>query len=588
MPKEKSLLPAELAELAARRAQMSDEELAELRIKLVEFADQCEQDLTDDNLNAMDEVATVVEDIKQIVTAREEDRAERQEKAAQIRSRIAPAASTESETEETAEVEQAEQAEVEEEKVAVAASSESTKPVVQSVREPEPSLSEIQSRTPGSMIPRQANSRLTITAAADVPGFSAGSRFDDPKAVAEAFANKWEAVYPEATNGQRFPVARFKVEYPEDRTLTRNVETNTEKVAEVLADVRRRAALAEKDGIEAVIASGGLCAPVDVHYGLAQIATDDRPFRDSLPRFATTRGGVQFVTPPTMTDVADGVRVTTEAQDAARYTTQDPAGSTAPKPVVEIDCGTLVTETVDAVSLRIQSGNFNRFAFPEQWDAWYANGKAWHARVAEGNLLARLANNSRTLNITEGTVLSTARDLFETHRKHAAQYRNRFRMGYRAPMQFWMPAHVIDQIAADIMFQQPGDGLDTFKISEAWVRSVYASFNATVDFYEDEKTGGDQIYDAQTDDAAGLPWLTTIEWYMAHPGAIVYFEAGTLDFGIDIRDTGLLGTNDVQSFFETFEGLAVVGFPPVAGRSTVCVGGKSSLPIDIDCPNTGS
>jgi hypothetical protein len=75
---------------------------------------------------------------------------------------------------------------------------------------------------------------------------------------------------------------------------------------------------------------------------------------------------------------------------------------------------------------------------------------------------------------------------------------------------------------------------------------------------------------------------------MAHPGSLLFVDGGTLDFGIDIRDTTLLATNDVQAFMETFEALAVVGISPLRIRNTVCVSGQASATVAFTCPGLGS
>lgn len=46
----------------------------------------------------------------------------------------------------------------------------------------------------------------------------------------------------------------------------------------------------------AMVATGGICAPVSPYYGLVELSAD-RPIRDALPRLAAPSGGVRYETP---------------------------------------------------------------------------------------------------------------------------------------------------------------------------------------------------------------------------------------------------------------------------------------------------
>jgi hypothetical protein len=512
----KSLLPDELAAQVEKLNELSDDDLSALGTALNEHFEELEKDLSDSNLQAMEEITTHAQTVRETLTARAEDRAARQDKAAELRSRMAvvPEPAPAPTGTEPAPAEVPSQEAVPAAEVPAEPAPEPVPVAAGATPAPAPSLGDLQDRVPASRQPSAANERLVIRAAADVPDFSAGQVFDAPNEVAKALALKWEAITAGGQNvpiNSRFPVASFRTPYPDELTLDRNIDSNTEKVSNVMASVRERIERSKRGEFANIVASGGLCAPVDIHYGLAQIATADRPFRDSIPKFATGRGGIQFITPPTLSQVSGAIGITTAAQDAAGYTTQ--GGPTATKPIVSVSCGTLKTVNIAAVSLRLQIGNFSRYTFQEQWDAWYANALAMHARVAEGNLLALLSADTATIHVVQGQLLGAARDLAESHRKLAAQFRNRFRTGRNAPLQMWQPGWVIDMVAADLLRQQPGDGLDeTFLgITEAWWRSVYAAFNVDLNFYEDTRTGGDQIYGTQNDNAAALPWITTVE-----------------------------------------------------------------------------
>jgi hypothetical protein len=328
--------------------------------------------------------------------------------------------------------------------------------------------------------------------------------------------------------------------------------------------------------LNSLTAAGGLCAPTAVSYDLAQIAQAARPVRDSLPRFGADRGGIRFITPPLLTDVAGGVDVITEAEDAA----------SASKPCATITCGAEVEELVDAVSLCLEIGNFSRRTFPEQFATWYQLALARHAREAEERLLDRMVSGSTA--ITDGQNLGAARDLLESWGRFAAQYRNRHRMDPEAPLTLLAPAWALDMIQADIMRQVPGDGPGTMALADAEIEAWIAARGLRVFWYQDSPTTGTSQEFGVQGAGAGLPWITTVRSFMFHPGAWLFLDGGTLDLGVEIRDSVLNAANNVRAFMETFEGLAFTGVQSLQISNTVCVSGQAAAPVDVTCPGVGS
>lgn len=575
--------PAQLTPEAI--AAMSDEELAAAEENLVaEFDQEVAGDTPDlERARALTDAITAVRAQQAAnATAAEENAAELETLRNQVHAD--PAAETDPEPAADPEPEPAEPAEPAE-PTADPEPAEPAEPEAEPAAEPQavaaagtrPSIGDIARRQPARTQPRQPapavqERQVTITAAGDVPGVSAGTELN-PEQVGHAFAEKVEALMG-SRRGASYPVARIRANYDEDRHLVAsgNTDTNTDKVGKVLNHVKTLAS----GPTDAIVAAGGICAPLDARYDIDNVATTARPVRDALVRFQADRGGVRFLPPPVIGDLAGGITVWTEANDQA------PAAP-ATKPCVTITCGNEETVVVDAIPLCIQVGNFSRRFFPEQFAAWYQLGLAAHARVADSRLLDRIAADSVAVGDTP-IVLGAARDAFDAYARAAVAYRSRNRMDDDAMLEVLAPSWLRAAMVLDLYKQAPGD--EAFGQAGAQIDRAFAELRLDVTWYLDSETAGagevSQIFGAQ---AAGqlLSWKAEAISYMFHPGAWLHLDAGTLDLGVDIRDADLISTNDVKAFMETFEAAAFTGVESLKITNLVCVSGAASALADVAC-----
>lgn len=400
----------------------------------------------------------------------------------------------------------------------------------------------------------------TIVAAAGVPQFENGQNLSLEQ-MGEAFAEKASVIQKLATKKgttvSRSLVASVQWEYPAERQLGSDPVRNREIIDAAIAEAR-------DVNMEALVAAGGLCAPVAVSYDIPTISSARRPIRDSLLRFGATRGGIRFLEPPRLTDLTGAVALWTEANDRLALPGGDPADPAA-KPCLRIDCGDEVTVVVDAVTRCLIVGNFQRRTFPENFAAWWSLAEAWQARFAENRLWDTIAANSTP--VTDGRNLGAARDILEATARLAAQYRSRHRMDDGAVLRYMAPDWVRDLIAADLTRQAPGD--DTLSTSYAEVDRFFTDRNLAVTWSPD---AGGQSFGAQAE-APILPWPSSFESLMFHEGAHIFLDGGELDLGTEIRDTTLIGTNDVQAFTESFENTAFVGIESDVITQEVCADG---------------
>jgi hypothetical protein len=83
-------------------------------------------------------------------------------------------------------------------------------------------------------------------------------------------------------------------DYPDERTLGEDSVENVRRIRAVTSP-------------EAIVAAGGLCAPVEVRYALEETSSNARPVREALAQFGATRGGVRYIEPPVLDDVDGAV-----------------------------------------------------------------------------------------------------------------------------------------------------------------------------------------------------------------------------------------------------------------------------------------
>lgn len=389
---------------------------------------------------------------------------------------------------------------------------------------------------------------VSITAGADIPGYSAGSPIASLNEVSSLMEKRLHSLRRvNGGDGEQHIVASFSTQYPEDRFLGTDAEANTTKIDSVV-------------GQQALTASGGHAAPVEVKYDIYGLgSTTVRPVRDSLPKFQADRGGVRFVTPPSFASgaFADAVGVWTAAVDA------DPDGAT--KTSLTVQAAAENTAVTDAVTLQLQFGNLMTRAYPELIARHNELALVQHAREAEQYLISKIDAGSTA--VTSGTLIGFGRDFLVTVRKAAVAYRSRHRIAQSTQLKAIIPDWIYDAMASDLAIAMPGD--NTISIGRSEIEGYLAQSNVTLVGSPDMT-----VYGAQSA-AALLEFPDQFDWYLFAEGTFLFLDGGTLDLGI-IRDSSLVGTNDYKMFIETFEGIAKVGIESLRIRQTVNVNGVAA------------
>lgn len=393
--------------------------------------------------------------------------------------------------------------------------------------------------------PRQAAPRPTsregvapLVASANVPNATMGDRLDDPERLGLAFADTLAAMEGMALrDGMRIPIAQARAEFPAEAMLS-------------LHDVRRNERMiTEACGIEAVTASGAICAPAVPRYDLPQLAVADRPVRDALPRFGSERGG-SIIPAPLMLDDLDGAAtVWTTVQNASAA--QNPS---VRKPCLRMVCGEDTTVIPYAIVQCLEIDNWNARTWPERVDRFVSLAEAWRARMAESRLLTRIGALSTKVTVPQ--LLGATRDVLAALDRASAGMRDSHRMSPSTPLRWMAPATLRNEMRADL-----ARGLDTgstderLAVADATIDAWFTARNINPTWFIDGEAG--QVFPVQSDGVL-RGWHPTVISYLFPEGTFIYLDGGELNLGV-VRDSTLNSKNDFQMFDENWEEVAFVG-----------------------------
>ncbi|MCZ7526600.1 MAG: major capsid protein [Acidimicrobiia bacterium] len=420
------------------------------------------------------------------------------------------------------------------------------------------SLAQLQARRPARHAPRPSAGARIVTAS---------GREVDRSGLAQEFVEQLRSMQGSPWSGRR-SFATIHSVFPEERRLGQDPTETSRRIGEITSP-------------EAIVASGGVCAPIAARYALEQVSSQARPVRDALVGFQADHGGIRYVPPPVLSDVlanqvGAAITVVTEAEDEAGPT----------KTVQTVSCGTETEVLVSAIVQRLRFGNMAGRFYPEQVQTWLELTGAAHARTAEATLLTGIAAGSTPVNNAAAPAgMGFLRSLVGEVAVLAAGMRDRHRIPSEQPLRMLLPRWAIEAGHVDVAWQAPGDGTLAATRAEitSWLR---AHGNVTLTETLDVEAGG--TFGAQPVDGAGLDFPQEVVWYLFPEGSWLFLDGGTLDLGV-VRDSTLNTTNDFETFAETFENVAFVGVESLRVRTAVCVSGIAQLPADVNvCGGIGS
>ncbi len=363
--------------------------------------------------------------------------------------------------------------------------------------------------------------------------------------------------------GQKAVLAHASFSFPRDRILEDGPDShliNSQRIRDVINP--------KSTSMQALVASGGLCAPLPAVYELPGVETQARPVRNALPSFQAARGGVQLGATPTMGTYEDAVGIVTQADNAE-------GGTFALKSCMRIECPDFASVTVDSIYQCIEADNLAARAYPELMSRIADLVNAEQARLADSKLLSAIKLGST--NVTSGDVSPGAVYMFLAAVYQAASgIRSRNRMPEGASLQALLPAWIIDLLALDFVRGQY-DRIQTRAQIDALLRN--AGIIPTY-YLDGPSTGVGQTFGAQGASAL-LDFPTTVQWAIFPTGTWLHLDAGELQLGV-VRDSTLNLSNDFQVFAETWENIGLVGVESLWVSTRVCPSGEVAAPATAE------
>lgn len=377
--------------------------------------------------------------------------------------------------------------------------------------------------------------------------------------LADALLEKHQGIRNTSATG-RHEVARIEFSYPDERILSKDASAgvNTKKIEAV-----RELAIQP----DALVAAGGLCAPLETLYDINVLGLTSRPVRDALSRFQVDRGGIQYRMPMDALAMTAGLGIWTATDDAA---VSNPPDGTPQKTCAVIECPGLEDATVQAIYLCLQYPNFSA-RFDREWvDATTRAAQISFARFAENALLTQLFAGSKLLYDTKH--VSAIRDVLVAIDKTVAYYRNRHRLDSMVPLRMIMPRWVLDLFRADLTRGLGSANIpEHMGVADSTIMGWFRARGVNITFHLDGLPAADngsagatpqdtpaQFYANAAANAQIPGFIDRIDALLFAEGDWLFLDGGTLDLGL-VRDSGLNAINRYQTFMETWEGTAFDG-----------------------------
>lgn len=514
----------ELLALVARLDELSDDEVTELKSDLKAYGKKITGEdvtVTDAVVQEMNQVAEALDAVDAAETAREAAAQEREAAADALRERL-----RDEDPGDGDDGDDGDESDAEDDK-APAPSGDEVKEPVAAGGAPVVPARKLTAKRPKTTVPAAAARPTALVASANLPSINQGHDLSKLADLSDAFREAWRAGIGYKGGRVEVPVATARFEWPEERLLDDNVESNEAKIAAVTSR-------------QAIIAAGGICAPSPIDYSLPVIGSASQPLRDGLPSFGATRGQIRTLVPPTIADVSGAITDWTHANDL------EPASPTT-KACLTVACGTDTTTAVDAIVQCLKFGNFRDRYFPEQIEAYTKLVSVWAARIAERKYITKIGAGSTA--ITAGSILGTTRSVLAALDRYAASTKDYYRLEDSDRFRLLAPRWLRDNMRADLAREMPGAAEERLSMADAYLTQLLTKdrpFNVT--WLMDGETGQRFVLPV----AGGLqPWPSTVNLYLFLEGSWIYLNGGNLNLGT-VRDSTLNSTNDFQLFQEEF------------------------------------
>lgn len=385
----------------------------------------------------------------------------------------------------------------------------------------------------------QSRRPVTLTAAADVPGFSNGEKLNADR-LGDAFEARAKGYKSLLGKPGRVQNGFATVHIPMDEALL----ADGQNPASIKKALER--ALDEKQlPGESLLAAGGWCAPSEVLYDVPDFTSADGLL--SVPEIGVTRGGIKWTTGPNFGAVyAQGMASLTESQVQG--------GST--KTSYDVPCPAFQEQRLNADYLFLTADILSERGYPEMISDFITKAQKAFQHFESGKTIADIATGSTAVDMsswTDSNFWGATPNILGAAELQAEDMKYRSRLARGTTVELVLPFYTRGIIRSDIA-KREGVRLDELQVTDAQIDQMFSDRGIAVqyvyDWQENIVTGGTgNPFGAAAASGAALTWPQKLKGLMYPAGtwfrAIVpVIELSTL------YDSTLLAGNQYVGLFQ--------------------------------------
>lgn len=401
-------------------------------------------------------------------------------------------------------------------------------------------------------------SRAVVTAAASISGIEAGAELADADAIAEAFLARIRTIGHGTGGNQENFTGRLSLDGNATRLgVARMKRPENDFVlggsTQEQFDTIMAAASEKRLSQGSLTAAGGWCAPSEQLWDtFLELESVDNLL--DLPTVSAPRGGIQFTKGPQLSDLVGAVGgfgfLQTEAQ----------AEAATAKTCFAIECPEWDEVRLDAVGFCLTSGILTNAAYPELVRRTITLARIAHRLKVNSEKIKRISESiGAAANYT--AVGASTSDLLDALTLQALRVRFLYSMAEGASIEAVLPLWTRDLIRADLSRRT---GQDFLAVSNAQIDSYFRVRGINPQFVRGYQ-------DLETTSAASVAFPTEIEAMLYPAGSYVALEKDVIDLDAIYDSTNIKTNGYTAVFFE--EGLAIAN----TGGSGV----KVSIPVNV-------
>ncbi len=444
---------------------------------------------------------------------------------------------------------------------------------------------------------------ITLTAAADIPGFPMGATLDGVDGLTKAAMSRLYAL------------SRAGKDTSAGIAVIEREQTDSKLIADRPDDYQTIAYACDETRLPggSLTAAAGWCAPAEQMYDeFCPVATVDGLV--SLPTVTARRGGITWPTTPDFSQIYSGSGFYMPIEEMEKGEGTPLPTDRRDKPCYLIQCTGVQTATLDVYGLCVKVPTLTERAYPELVSHVTQQILAAHAHKMNAVTLAKMEALATANTVTQpGTgdfpygpgATATALGLIELQVEYL---RYHYRLGMTATMEMVAPAFLRGILRSDLAKR---NGVDMINVSNSTLDTYFRDRGVNVQYvldWQDAFAGPTQVYDttdattaANTRNATNLPtysttgfggntapkvWPATVKVLIYPAGT--YFKLTNDIITIDgLFDSSLLARNLHLALFSE-EGMEVAlrgCYTPISLTMPLCATGATGAQQAVLCPS---